>query len=325
MKLSIEPSQTAYNSRYMQNTELEKLPDSVKTSTYTQNREAAKKYISRFVSYNLRALCEGFTGNSILYGFDCYILNIDNSFNEEKENNINKEISVLISPGAAVVNSTLLILSKPQILTIDYEGLFQPDKLIVVLDFVYDNTQSANRQQLFHKKANKFDLDGLYSTSHLLPPFSLKLFYVDTNKQVINSNDIIWEPTKDYVILAVFDTVLKSNKEVFIVEQYIMTFHQVEIMERILRDYGMTYNIVPETIHEKVINNPDSDLLNIEIDSKVYPIPRFSFFPEDIKTQIFHAFKLQLSARHTIQDLPFYRRRKERRARVSQIYHEHNN
>jgi hypothetical protein len=309
----------------MQNIELENLPDSVKTSTYAQNREAAKKYLSRFVSYNLRALCEGFTGNSILYGFDCYILNINNSFNDTKENNINKEISILVTPGAAVVNSTLLILSKPQILTIDYEGLFQPDKLIVVLDFVYDNTQSANRQQLFHKKGIKYDLDGQYSTSHLLPPFSLKLFYVDTDKQVINSNGIVWESEKDYMILAVFDTVLKSNKEVFIVEQYIMTFRQVDIMERTFRDYGMSYNIIPEIIHEKVINNPDSDLLSIEIDTKVYQIPRFAFFPEDIKIQIFHAFKLQLSARHTIQDLPFYRRRKERRARISQIYHEHNN
>jgi hypothetical protein len=317
MKTSIEPGQITYNSRYMQNIEL----DNEESSTFT-GTQAPKKYLSRFITFNLKALCPGLTNETILYGLDCYVLNIDNSVDPDTHI-MNKEITIFITPGALICDSALLVLSSPQILTIDYTEVEDIHRLIVVVEFKYDLSIEANRSQLFHRAVDRYHLDAVNKAT-VLPPYSLKLFFTNTQNQVINSNGLVWNPSTNKTFLAVFD-IYKYEDGSILMDQYRTTLNQSKVINRILTEHDIEYPVNKSIINEKVFNFSENTLLSIMLDDVTYTVPRFSFIPNDMKEKVYYSFKLQLASRIAIPNIVHYTRRVERLARVSQIYHEHDN
>lgn len=317
MITSIEPGQITYNSRYMQNIEL----DNEDSPTFT-GTQAPKKYLSRFITFNLKALCPGLTNETILYGLDCYVLNVNNSV-DPNTHIMNKEITIFVTPGALICDSALLVLSTPQILTIDYTDVEDIHRLILVLEFKYDLSIAATRSQLFHRASDRYHLDAVNKAT-VLPPYSLKLFFTNTQNQVINSNGLTWNPSKNKTFLAIFD-IYKYEDGSILMDQYRTTLNQAKVITRILSKYNINYSVNKNIINEKVFNFSENSLLSIILDNNTYTVPRFSFIPDDMKEKVYYSFKLQLASRFAIPNIVHYTRRVERLARVSQIYHEHDN
>lgn len=325
---SIEPIQKIYNSRYLQNIQIDEILN--KNGFPTASIERSKLYLSRLINQNLKALTPGVSGDrTILNGYDCYIYDFPSN-----------SIKFLVTPGSLIFDSTLLMLYSPEI---NLEYTFPTvvdntiiDKLAIVLKFNYDMIDPADqRTSIFHKrkldnspssKKYKYQIEQTQSAKFTLSVRAISPAVYDSNGNLVTVPYFLDNPTdtSDMLVLAVFKPWFKDN-QLFRIEQYSGTYKSDQFFQQMFRKYGISQTINIDLLNEKIINELDLAMLEVKVGNKTYPIYKFSNIPTDVKNKIINSFKKQFAARHMIPDLPFYTRRLERFSRVSQIIHEHNN